>query len=100
MEQITASELRTKLVNGEQVIIVDVREQWEYEEIQLHPTTKNYPLGNLPKLLEQMSDLKNTSFVVYCRTGVRSNQAQKYLMKNGFNKVISLVGGLEDYLVD
>jgi len=100
MELITASELRTKLVNREQVIIIDVREQWEYEEIQLHPTTKNYPLGNLPMSLEQLSDLKDTSFVVCCRTGVRSNQAQKYLMKNGFNKVINLVGGLESYMIE
>ena len=62
--------------------------------------TKNYPLGSLPMLLEQMSDLKNMSFVVHCHTGVRSNQAQKYLLKNGFHKVINLVGGLEGYLID
>lgn len=100
MEQITASELKTKLVNSEPVIIVDVREQWEYEEIQLHPSTQNYPLGNLPQLLGQLSDLKNTAFVVHCRTGVRSNQAQKYLLKNGFSKVINLVGGLDGYLAE
>jgi rhodanese-related sulfurtransferase len=51
-------------------------------------------------MLDQMSELKNTAFVVCCRTGVRSNQAQKYLMKNGFSKVINLTGGLEGYLAD
>ena len=98
MEQITAHELRTKLANKEDIIIVDVREQWEYEEEQLHPTTRNHPLGDLPMLLNKISELKNVPFVVHCRTGVRSNQAQKFLTKKGFNKVINLVGGLEEYL--
>lgn len=98
MKQITAIELKKSLANKEEIIIVDVREEWEYEEVQLHPTTQNYPLGNLPMLLNKMRELKDTPFVVHCRTGVRSNQAQKFLAKNGFTNVINLVGGLEEYL--
>ena len=97
MEQITASELRIKLKNKETVIIVDVREPWEYEEHKLHPSSKNFPLGNLPQLISEMSELKEVSFVVHCKTGTRSNQAQKYLAKNGFSRVINLVGGIEGY---
>ena len=97
MEQITAAELRTKLAAKEEIIIIDVREKWEYEEVQLHPSTRNQPLGSLPQQLEAMTDLKDIAFVVHCKTGVRSNQAQKFLIKNGFSKVINLVGGIDGY---
>ncbi len=98
MEQITAETLRAKLSANEEIVIVDVREQWEYEEERLHPSVRNHPLGDFPQQLNSMTDLKNIEFVVHCRTGVRSNQAQKYLVKNGFNKVLNLVGGIEEYL--
>ena len=98
MEQITASELQTQLNTKQNIIIIDVRESWEYEEQQLHPSSQNIPLGNLPQSLGQISDLKNTPFVVHCRSGIRSNQAQKYLVKNGFTQVINLVGGFEAYM--
>jgi len=98
MKQITATELRIILENKEKIIIVDVRESWEYNEQKLHPSSRNFPLGNLPQHLNEMSELKEVSFVVHCRTGVRSNQAQKYLMKNGFSKVINLVDGIEGYV--
>lgn len=100
MEQITASELRLKLSANEKIIIVDVREKWEYAEVQLHPSTRNHPLGSFPQQLEAMTDLKDIAFVVHCRTGVRSNQAQKFLLKNGFTKVINLVGGIDGYLAE
>lgn len=99
MEQITAAELRSKLAAKEEIIIIDVREKWEYEEVQLHPSTRNHPLGSIPHQLEAINYLKDVAFVVHCRTGVRSNQAQKFLIKNGFTKVINLVGGIDGYLV-
>ena len=98
MEQITASELKNQLCSDQKIIIIDVRESWEYEEQQLHHSAQNFPLGDLPQAISQLSNLKNTPFVVHCRTGTRSNQAQKYLTQNGFTKVINLAGGIEAYL--
>jgi rhodanese-related sulfurtransferase len=98
MEQITATELKSKLSANEDLIIIDVRESWEYDEVQLHPSARNYPLGSLPELLESLSELKEKRLVVHCRTGVRSNQAQKFLLKNGFSKVINLIGGIDEYI--
>lgn len=92
----TASELKLKLDNKEPFVVIDVREQWEFEEVNIG--ARNIPLHDLPKSLDDLQELKNTSFVVHCRTGKRSIQAQKYLIKNGFNEVINLEGGIEAYL--
>ena len=96
MKQMTASELKKKLDNKEPVIVIDVREPWEFEEQSI--CSQNIPLYSLPEKMDQLMDLKDKPFVVHCKTGSRGTQAQKFLQKNGFKEVINLQGGIEAYL--
>ena len=50
------------------------------------------------KSFVQLEKLKNEEIIVHCQSGKRSNQARKYLQKNGFIKVRSLSGGLNALL--
>ncbi|UII30125.1 rhodanese-like domain-containing protein [Fulvivirga ulvae] len=95
MLEVTAEELKRRLDSKEDLFIIDVRECWEYDEINLGVT--NIPLGELPQHLSELPS-KSTEIIVHCQSGRRSGQAQKYLTKQGFSQVASLKGGLDAYL--
>ena len=92
---ITGEELKRRLDAGEKLHIVDVREEWEYEEQNIGAI--NIPLATLPNHLEQLSSFKDLELIVHCRSGGRSDQAKKYLMQQGFTNVRNLLGGMIKY---
>ncbi|EOZ98309.1 Sulfur carrier protein adenylyltransferase ThiF [Indibacter alkaliphilus LW1] len=95
MEDITVSELREKLQNGDEFLFIDVREEWEYEEDNLG--AKNIPLAQLPHELEELESYKDQEIVMQCRSGARSGNAKKFLETKGFSKVRNLLGGIMAY---
>lgn len=92
MKEITVQELKTRLDQGEQLHIIDVREDWEYDNDHITPT--NLPLGTLPEHLESLSHLKDREIILCCRSGGRSGNATRYLESQGFTHAVNLVGGM------
>ncbi|PWJ58707.1 adenylyltransferase/sulfurtransferase [Dyadobacter jejuensis] len=66
--------------NAEQLYLVDVREEYEFEEDPINGI--NIPLPDLPQSLTTMPADK--TIVFYCRSGRRSQMAQKLLQQNGY----------------
>jgi rhodanese-related sulfurtransferase len=93
---ITAEELKERLNKGETPIIIDVREDWEYQEANI-AGAKNIPLGTLPQRLDDIEDLKNQEVIVQCRSGARSANAKAFLQQQGFSNVRNLLGGILAY---
>ena len=80
-----------------QVQLIDVREPHEYE-ISRIPGAKLIPLG---ELMTRMHELDSADeFVLQCRTGGRSAQAQQLLWDAGFRKSHNLAGGINRYARD
>lgn len=95
MDDITVEELKTRLDNGEDLIVIDVREPHEYEEFNIG--ARLIPLGNLPSVIEELEDLKDEEIIVHCRSGARSANAKAYMQSVGFNKVRNMLGGVLDW---
>ncbi len=95
MTSINAKELKEKM-GGNNVIIIDVREVWEFEELNIGAI--NMPLAEIPNKLKELEVYQNKEVIVHCKSGNRSNQAMKYLHKHGFDNVKSLTGGIEAYI--
>ncbi|WP_276496765.1 rhodanese-like domain-containing protein [Pontibacter litorisediminis] len=93
---ITAEELKERLNKGETPVIIDVREDWEYQEANI-AGAKNIPLGTLPQRLEELEDLKDEEVIVQCRSGARSASAKAFLQQQGFSNVRNLLGGFLAY---
>lgn len=93
---ITVQELRQKLDSGEQFLILDVREPWEYEEFNIGG--KLMPVGSLMNQMWELEEYKDQPVVVHCRSGARSAMAQGLLMANGFTNVRNLKGGMMAWL--
>lgn len=92
---ITVQELRERLEKGEQFNFIDVREPNEYEEDNLG--ARLIPLSSLPDYIDELEDIRDEEIVVHCRSGKRSEQAQRFLEQNGFSNVRNLVGGILAY---
>ncbi len=89
--EITVEQLKTKLDRGDDLFILDVREPYEYEIVNIGAYL--IPLGELPKRIEELDPSKE--IVVHCKSGGRSARAAEFLRKNGFKSVKNLVGGID-----
>lgn len=74
--------------------ILDVTEEMERMVFQI-PNSYHIPLGSLHKRLKELD--KEKKIIIYCAIGVRSYNAARVLMQNGFNQVVVLSGGTYIY---
>lgn len=95
MEDITVSELKSRLDKSDKFYFLDVREEWEYEEDNLG--AENIPLGELPHRISELENYKDEEIVVHCRSGARSGNAKKFLESKGFTQVRNVLGGILAY---
>jgi rhodanese-related sulfurtransferase len=80
-----------ELHDEEQVAIVDVRENWEYEAGHV-PDSILIPLGDLSERIDEVP--RDRPVILICRSGNRSGQALRFLESEGFDNVHNLVGGI------
>lgn len=78
----------------EDIIVLDVTEEIERMVFAI-PDSYHIPLGQLYKRLEELD--KNKLIIPYCAIGVRSYNAARILMQNGFERVAILSGGTSFY---
>ncbi len=95
MQDITVEELKTKLDNKEELLVIDVREQWEYDDFNIGATL--IPLATLPGAIDDYDEYLNKEVVVHCKTGGRSAAAKAFMEKQGFTQVRNLLGGVVEW---
>ena len=93
---ITVEDLKERIDKGEQLNLIDVREQWEFDEVNIG--AKLIPLQTLPHRLGELEQYKEQELIIHCRSGKRSDNAKKFLEQNGFKNVRNVLGGIEAYL--
>lgn len=92
LEEITATELKQRLDNGQALQIIDVREAFEYDIARI-PGTKLIPLGQILTRMNEIDPSRET--VMHCKAGVRSAKAIAALKQAGFSgRLVNLKGGI------
>lgn len=92
---ITAEELKNKLKSNEDIQIIDVREDYEYEDFNLGGI--NIPLDNVLTSVDQIDETKPVVFC--CKSGKRSAAIALALSKKfQRSNLYSLKGGVEAYM--
>ena len=76
------------------VTILDIREEAELMVLEI-PNSINIPLGMLRKRLNELN--KDDKIIVFCAVGVRSYNAARTLMENGFKNVMVYPAGTNFY---
>ena len=94
MKEITVQEFKEKLDNDEDIQVIDVREPFEYDIVNLGGEL--VPLANI--IAEKDKIASDKPVIIHCRTGGRSAQAViKLEQVFGFQNLYSLKGGILAY---
>ena len=89
---ISPKELKTRLDKGDKLVLLDVREDWEYSLAKINGSIL-VPLGTLPQSLTQLN--RESEIIAICHHGMRSADATNFLLQQGFSNVKNLVGGID-----
>jgi rhodanese-related sulfurtransferase len=87
---VSVSEAKEMIDSNAELVILDVRNMWEYEYGHIRNAIL-IPLGELEGRLDELDDERET--LVYCQSGGRSATASQILALNGFTKVYNMLGG-------
>jgi len=92
MEEITSTELKQRLDRGDDIQIIDVREDYEVAVARI-PDAVHIPLGQVLTRMNEIDPTRET--VVHCKMGGRSARAIEALQRSGFKgKLMNLKGGI------
>ena len=94
-QQITAEEAKKIMDSGEEHIILDTREQDEFDEGHIAGSIL-IPYTEIENKAEEMLPDKDAQILVYCRSGRRSKIASESLAKLGYTNVKEF-GGIIDW---
>jgi rhodanese-related sulfurtransferase len=79
------------------VLLLDVRFAEELDAARL-PDAVNIPLPELPHRFGELD--RAVPVAIYCHHGVRSEQAGRFLERQGFGNVCHLRGGIDAWSVE
>jgi rhodanese-related sulfurtransferase len=87
---IRVEELKRRLDAGENLFLLDVREEHEYEISNIGGYL--IPLAELPKRVQELDG--GREIIAVCKMGTRSAKAVEILRQAGFTNVWNLTGGI------
>jgi len=92
--EISAAELKKRLDAGEKLLLIDVREPWEYDLCRIEGA-KLIPMNTIPANV-QLLDVEEP-VVCYCHHGMRSLDVAVWLQRQGIESARSLAGGIDKW---
>ncbi len=96
VRETTVDEVKARLDRGEQLLLIDVREESEWARDHL-PGALHLGKGILERDVEQRIPDSTTEIILYCGGGFRSVLAADNLQKMGYTNVLSMDGGIRDW---
>lgn len=96
IKEVSPEELRQRMTNGKETLLLDVREKDEVRREYICGA-ELLPRGFLEMRVEELIPDREKFIVVYCAVGVRSGFAAKTLTDMGYKDVASLRGGIEKW---
>ncbi|HUX28333.1 MAG TPA: molybdopterin-synthase adenylyltransferase MoeB [Terracidiphilus sp.] len=88
--QITVQELKQRLDAGDDFLLLDVRETYEYQIANIGG--KLIPQNDVPQRLAEIG--REREIVVHCRSGARSQRIAEFLKQAGYANVSNVAGGI------
>ena len=91
------------LIKEKDTLLIDVRNNFEVNigtfEGSTNPKTSNF--SEFKKYIKKdIKNMKNKKIAIFCTGGIRCEKASAFMIKEGFNNVFQLKGGILQYLED
>jgi rhodanese-related sulfurtransferase len=96
-ETILPLELSARMKRGEQVTLIDVREQGEYQIARIEGASL-LPLSQFQEWAGRLNP--EEEIIVMCHHGIRSAHVCLILAQQGFKKMVNLAGGIDRWSTD
>lgn len=97
VKEITIDQARERLAGNEKVVLLDVREDSEWQKGHAAQAV-HLGKGVLERDLEEMFPDPNQEIIMYCGGGYRSVLTATVAQKMGYRHVYSLIGGYKGLL--
>jgi len=94
---ITPKQLKARLDAGEDIDIIDIREDWEVAQGTL-AEARHIPMDDIPDSLDDIP--KDKPVVIMCHTGRRSEATAEWLSTEDYDNILNLVGGIAAWSAD
>jgi len=101
---LTTAQVHARLVAADTMLLLDVREVYEYTaghiaepDGQLPLTPVNMPWSSNVLSAEYNRLPQNMDIIVYCRSGGRSASASTFLENNEFTRIFNMTGGFSSW---
>ena len=95
IKKITAEEAKKMMDEDKEILIIDVREENEYNEGHIKNSVL-VPLGTIDSSIGNLAKEKEEPILVYCRSGRRSAEAANILNELGYTNIYDF-GGIIDW---
>ena len=92
----TVQEVKARMDRGEPITLIDVREDSEFAVDHL-PGAIHMGKGVIERDIESKYPDTNTELVLYCGGGYRSALAAEALARMGYQRIISMDGGIRGW---
>lgn len=97
ISQIEPSELKNRLQSGENIFMIDVREDEEVAQ-GIIAGAKHIPMGDIPSRLDEIP--RDTEVIFICRSGRRSERVCEFLSQQGIDNIVNMNGGMLQWYAD
>ena len=85
-------ELHQRLKKGDDICLIDVREEWEHSLASISGS-EHIPLNELADRIQEI--MFEEEIAIYCHRGERTFRGAQILLESGFKKVYHLTGGID-----
>ena len=97
--EISCADVKARLDAGDDFLLLDCREQDEYDRVRLEPATL-LPMSEISDRIGEIDGRKTDDVVVYCHLGGRSLQVATWLRAQGFDNACSMTGGIDQWAAE
>ena len=95
--EISVAELQRRRKAGDNFLLVDVREQWEYDLCRIEGATL-IPMRTIRANLQALDS--GDDVICYCHHGQRSLDVAAWLRSQGVENAQSLAGGIDRWSIE
>ena len=94
-DEISVEQLKSKLDEPFNGLLLDVREPWEYNVAHID-AARHVPMGDIPEFVSELKTMgEDQELLVICKSGGRSGRVMDYLVDQGFTNVYNVSGGMD-----
>jgi rhodanese-related sulfurtransferase len=94
--EIDCATVKARLDRGDDFLFVDCRERDEHALAHIHQATL-LPMSELTARVDELEPYRGKDIVVHCHHGGRSLRVTNWLREQGFARVQSMAGGVDQW---